>query len=93
MIGFVRSVASSTAPPTTSDASWSVSPPERRFDGVAAVRAFALSLPRTTEGLVAVGVRFRVGRLVYAALSPDAAGGSAGARRRGRATSCPPQSG
>ena len=35
------------------------------------VRALALSLPRTTEGLVRDSVKFRVGRLVYAALSPD----------------------
>ena len=35
------------------------------------VRAVALALPRTTEGLVRDSVRFRVGRLVYVALSPD----------------------
>jgi hypothetical protein len=35
------------------------------------VRAVALGLPRTTEGLVRDGVRFRVGRIVYVALSPD----------------------
>jgi hypothetical protein len=35
------------------------------------VRAVALSLPRTTEGLVRDSVRFRVGRIVYLALSPD----------------------
>jgi hypothetical protein len=34
-------------------------------------RSFALSLPRTTEGLVSDSVRFRVGRLVYVAFSPD----------------------
>lgn len=37
----------------------------------AEVRAFALTLPRTTVGLVRDSVRFRVGRLVYAAFSPD----------------------
>jgi hypothetical protein len=35
------------------------------------VRAVALGLPRTTEGLVRDSVRFRVGRIVYVALSPD----------------------
>lgn len=35
------------------------------------VRALALSLPRTTEGLVRDSVKFRVGRLVYLTLSPD----------------------
>jgi hypothetical protein len=35
------------------------------------VRRLALTLPRTTEGLVRDSVRFRVGRLVYAAFSPD----------------------
>lgn len=31
----------------------------------------AMSLPRTTEGLVRDSVRFRVGRIVYVAISPD----------------------
>lgn len=35
------------------------------------VRAFATSLPRTTEGLVRDRVKFRVGRIVYLAFSPD----------------------
>jgi hypothetical protein len=35
------------------------------------VRRIARSLPRTTEGVVRDSVRFRVGRIVYAALSPD----------------------
>ena len=35
------------------------------------VRALALSLPRTTEGLVRDSVKFRIGSLVYIALSPD----------------------
>ena len=35
------------------------------------VRRVALALPRTTEGLVRDSVRFRVGRIVYVALSPD----------------------
>jgi hypothetical protein len=35
------------------------------------VRELALSLPRTTEGLVRDGVRFRVGRIVYAGFSRD----------------------
>jgi len=35
------------------------------------VRRIALSLPRTTEHLVGEHVKFRVGRLVYAAVSPD----------------------
>jgi hypothetical protein len=34
-------------------------------------RAIALTLPRATEGIVRDSVRFRVGRLVYAAFSPD----------------------
>jgi hypothetical protein len=35
------------------------------------VRSFALGLPRTTEGVVRDELRFRVGRIVYAALSRD----------------------
>jgi hypothetical protein len=35
------------------------------------VRTFALELPRTTEGLVRDRVKFRVGRIVYLAFSPD----------------------
>ena len=36
-----------------------------------AVRALALSLPRTHEGLVRDRVRFRVGQIVYVAFSRD----------------------
>jgi len=36
-----------------------------------AVRALALSLPRTTEALVRDRVKFRVGRIVYLAFSRD----------------------
>jgi hypothetical protein len=35
------------------------------------VRRLAMSLPRTTEGLVRDSVRFRIGRIVYVAMSPD----------------------
>lgn len=35
------------------------------------VRALAMGLPRTTEGLVRDRVRFRVGRIVYVAFSRD----------------------
>jgi hypothetical protein len=35
------------------------------------VRSFAMSLPRTTEGLVRDRVKFRVGRIVYVAFSRD----------------------
>jgi hypothetical protein len=35
------------------------------------VRAFAMTLPRTTEALVRDRVKFRVGRLVYLAFSRD----------------------
>lgn len=35
------------------------------------VRRVAMSLPRTTEGLVRDYVKFRVGRIVYVSLSPD----------------------
>jgi hypothetical protein len=35
------------------------------------VSRFALSLPRTEEGLVRDHVKFRVGRIVYVAVSPD----------------------
>ena len=35
------------------------------------VRAFALTLPRTTEALVHDRVKFRVGRIVYLAFSRD----------------------
>ncbi|WP_028933175.1 MmcQ/YjbR family DNA-binding protein [Pseudonocardia spinosispora] len=37
----------------------------------AQVRELALSLPRTTAGVVSDSVRFRIGRLVYAAFSRD----------------------
>jgi hypothetical protein len=35
------------------------------------VRRIAMSLPRTTEGIVRDRVKFRIGRIVYAALSRD----------------------
>jgi hypothetical protein len=35
------------------------------------VRRIAMSLPRTTEGIVRDYVKFRIGRIVYASLSPD----------------------
>jgi hypothetical protein len=35
------------------------------------IRRVALSLPRTTEGLVRDRVKFRVGRIVYLSISPD----------------------
>lgn len=35
------------------------------------VRALALSLPRTQEHLIRDHVKFRVGRIVYVAISPD----------------------
>ena len=35
------------------------------------VHQVAMSLPRTTEGLVRDWVRYRVGRIVYASTSPD----------------------
>jgi hypothetical protein len=38
---------------------------------VADVRAVALSLPRTDEALIRDQVKFRVGRMVYVALSRD----------------------
>jgi hypothetical protein len=38
---------------------------------MAAVRALALSLPRTEEHLIRDRVKFRVGRIVYVAISPD----------------------
>ena len=38
---------------------------------VEAVRAFAMTLPRTTEALVRDRVKFRVGRIVYVAFSRD----------------------
>lgn len=46
------------------------------YSGVAVVtidevRSLALSLPRTTEGLVRGRVKFRVGRIVYLAFSRD----------------------
>jgi hypothetical protein len=37
----------------------------------AEVREFALSLPRTTVGVVSDSLRFRIGTLVYAAFSRD----------------------
>jgi hypothetical protein len=35
------------------------------------VRQLALTLPRTTEGIVRDSVRFRIGRIVYLAFTPD----------------------
>ena len=37
----------------------------------AQARELALTLPRTTEGIVRDSVRFRIGRIVYLAFSPD----------------------
>ena len=39
--------------------------------GLADVRRIAMSLPRTSEHLIRDHVKFRVGRLVYASVSPD----------------------
>src|SRR5262249_29034257 len=49
------------------------SKPERLIRVITAeqVRRVAMSLPRTTEGLVRDCVKFRVGRIVYVAISPD----------------------
>jgi hypothetical protein len=38
---------------------------------LAAVRAYAMGLPRTTEGIVRGRIKFRVGRIVYLAFSRD----------------------
>ena len=38
---------------------------------LADVRAFATTLPRSTEALVGGGVKFRVGRIVYLAITRD----------------------
>ena len=38
---------------------------------LADVRAIAMSLPRTSEHLIRDYVKFRVGRIVYASVSPD----------------------
>lgn len=38
---------------------------------IADVRRFAMTLPLTTEGLVAGRVKFRIGRIVYLAFSRD----------------------
>jgi hypothetical protein len=35
------------------------------------IRAFASSLPRSSEGLVRGQVKFRIGRIVYLSISPD----------------------
>ena len=35
------------------------------------VRAIAMSLPRTSKHLIRDNVKFRIGRIVYAAVSPD----------------------
>lgn len=35
------------------------------------VRRVAMSLPRTTEGLVRDRIKFRVGRIVYVSIAPD----------------------
>jgi len=37
----------------------------------AEVRAVALSLPRTSEHLIRDYIKFRVGKIVYASISPD----------------------
>jgi hypothetical protein len=38
---------------------------------VSEVRAWAMSLPRTSEHLIYDHVKFRVGKIVYASVSPD----------------------
>ena len=52
------------------------------------VRAIAMSLPRTSEHLIRDHVKFRVGRIVYASVSPDEErlgfGFPGGTRRAGR---------
>jgi hypothetical protein len=63
-----RARASSGAAPRAVTGAWS------RFGiviDVDDVRAFALTLPRTTEALVRDRVKFRVGRIVYLAFSHD----------------------
>ena len=45
--------------------------PSARSPTVEDVRALAMALPRTTEALVRDRVKFRVGRIVYLALSRD----------------------
>jgi hypothetical protein len=44
---------------------------DARLVTIADVRAWALALPRTEEHLIRDYVKFRVGRIVYAAVSPD----------------------
>jgi hypothetical protein len=46
-------------------------PTEEPLVGVDDVRRLALSLPRTTEHLIGGRVKFRVGSIVYAAMSSD----------------------
>ena len=48
-----------------------VSWPTRGMVTIDEVRAFANTLPRSTEGLVRGRVKFRVGRIVYLSLSRD----------------------
>jgi hypothetical protein len=45
--------------------------PPRAGISIDDVRAFALTLPRTTEGVVRGCLKFRVGRIVYVAFSAD----------------------
>src|ERR1700753_4325109 len=49
------------------------------------VRAIAMSLPRTSEHLIRDHVKFRVGRIVYASVSPDAERRGCGSHREERA--------
>jgi hypothetical protein len=50
------------------------------------IRRVAMSLPRTTEGLVRDSVRFRVGRIVYVAITPDETAMGFGFPKEERAT-------
>jgi hypothetical protein len=53
------------------------------------VRAIAMSLPRTSEHLIRDHVKFRVGRIVYASVSPDEERLGFGFPREERAASRP----
>ncbi|WDV31923.1 VOC family protein [Streptomyces sp. AD16] len=59
--------------PPTSWSSWCTTPrrPGARMITLDDVRAAALHLPRTQEHLIREYVKFRVGRIVYASVSPD----------------------
>ena len=64
-------MSTATSPMSWPTAPWATAPGSPVATSIEAVRALALSLPRSYEALVRDRVKFRVGRIVYLAFSRD----------------------